>query len=365
MKSIWEDAYVGKANKEMLAGREIVKNFGNLEQEYQAIREGAMLYDASTYGIFSVLGQAVDEFLERLATKDIQYLNVGNASECLFLTEEAEVVGSVIIIKRERDYCLLVPWEHAQAIKDWLIKQAQDEEEVKIEDLSGQKGILALEGPQTWKIVQQMLPQVNVESLALRMAVEVTDESGEITLMRFGRSSEYGYMIISDADGIKKYYQKAFEIGKKESILVADGGVDVLELAMLEIHQPNFIRETAEFGNVLELDQQWFIQFDKEDYLGQEKLKELFEEGVSKHSVGFVCEKEVEPKTAVFCEGEQIGEVIYTRYSFALKKAVGIALLENPYAQSRMTYGIGEEKMPMETLSAPYVRPLSWDLAME
>ena len=72
MKSVLEQVYTKDAESMEIAGRNAVKGFGKLEDEYKALREGAMIYDCSNYGFFRVYGEGSDEFLENLCTKDIQ-----------------------------------------------------------------------------------------------------------------------------------------------------------------------------------------------------------------------------------------------------------------------------------------------------
>ena len=85
-------------------------------------------------------------------------------------------------------------------------------------------------------------------------------------------------------------YERVIREGEKLEHLFSEGGLDVLEMAILEVHQPNFLREKKEFGNIMELEQQWHIQYDKSEYIGYNKLQEIFENGVQKHSVGFMCQ---------------------------------------------------------------------------
>ena len=86
---------------EEIGGCSVLRTAGDAEGEYRALREGAMFYDCSAYGFCKVEGEGADRLLEKLATKDIQYLNEGNISECYFLDEEASVVGSVFILRRK------------------------------------------------------------------------------------------------------------------------------------------------------------------------------------------------------------------------------------------------------------------------
>lgn len=353
------------ANCMEINGREVVYNVNDIEKEYKALREGAMFYDCSNYGILKISGNSAADFLEHLSTKDIQYLNIGNASECYFLNANADVVGSVVILCRNEDYLVITPWEQADAVKAWVEEKATGEA-VEVQDLLDEKALIQIEGPESWKVVKDVFG-IEIENLALR-AFDVVNWNGEeVIILRIGRSSEYGYMVISS-------FEKANEVcntllNSAWNFPVLEGGFEVVELAMLEIHQPNFIKETPNYGNIFELAQQWNIQFDKEDYIGYEKLMELFNKGINKTAVGFVCDMDIsiQEGESIYVDDDYIGNVVYIRDSIKLEKKLGIAVLQKPYAVSglRLKVDTSEGKRDINTVSGPFVRPISWDKKME
>ena len=128
-----ESMYVKEPVYGNIEDGKVIKNFGNIQEEYNALRNGAMVYDCSGYGIYIISGAEASEFLEKLATKEIQYLNVGNISECYFLNEEAEVVASVFILRQEKNYMVITPWEHAGSTKKWLLNNSENYSQVNIQ----------------------------------------------------------------------------------------------------------------------------------------------------------------------------------------------------------------------------------------
>lgn len=364
-----EKMYLKEPNYTDVLDRNVVKNFGNVKEEYEALRNGTMLYDCSEYGYYVVEGSAAGKFLENLSTKEIQYLNIGNISECYFLNNNAEIVASVFILKRENDFLVITPWEHAKAAEEWLVDNSQNYNDVAIKSLKGQVVGISVEGPYSWKLVRDAL-QVDVGAIPLRVFTNHTFENENLLVMRIGRTSEYGYLIVAEPSVGEKVYEKIVNEGTQMDFPFCEGGWDAIEIAMLEVHQPNFVRESKEVGNIFELEQQWYVQYDKEDYIGFERLREVFESGINRHSVCFMCDSISEDikGATVSIGGEFIGTIIYALYSIKLDKQIGVALIENPYAQSGMVYNIcGENghQMDILTLSSPIVRPLSWDLKME
>lgn len=364
-----ESVYVKKPVYGNVGNRKIIKNFGNINEEYNALRNGAMLYDCCGYGIYFVSGSEASDFLDKLATKEIQYLNVGNISECYFLNERAEVIASVFILRQEKNYMVITPWEHAEGTKKWILDKSRNYSQVNIQCMDGQFTAFSIEGPYSWKLVKNVL-NIDVGSLPLRVATDVEIDGEIIQVMRIGRTGEYGYFILGSQHACSFVYEKMLREGEKLEYPFCEGGLDVIEMAILEIHQPNFLREKNEIGNIIELEQQWHIQYDKSEYIGYKKLQEIFENGVQRHSVGFMCQGDFSDLAGekVYIGDEKIGHVIYSIFSLKLEKHIGILLLNNPYAHSGLIYKIRKnsgEEIEINTISSPFVRPLSWDLKME
>lgn len=365
MKSNLEQLYTKKAEYIEVAGRNIVKTFGDVENEYKALREGAMIYDCCKYGLFEISGANSACFLERLSTKDIQYLNVGNICECYFLDDDVSVVGSVYIYRKDDAFLVISPWEHAELVKDWMLLKKDGE--VDIVDLSGERTIISVEGPKSWKLLKQVFNS-EIETLALRYADEILFHNDTVEMIRIGRTSEYGYLLITNNECGQYLYETL--VTEKIDYPVSEGGLQAIELAMLEVHLPNFRKETRDFGNIFELCQQWYIQYEKEDYIGFKKLREMLDLEIKKGAVGFICDNNsnlLDSKSQVLIDNECIGEVIYSMYSYRMKSTVGIAVVDTPFNQSGLEFQVktGGDIKVIRTISAPFVRPLSWDMKME
>lgn len=347
-----------------IGNRKVVKTINGVNKEYECLREGVMFYDCSTYGLLEVSGDSATDYMDKLATKDIKYLNVGNVCECYFLDENAEVVGSVFILRKADSYIIITPWEQADAVLEWVTKNA--DEDITITDYQEKKAIVQMEGPYSWKVTKDIF-DIDVEALSFRSFTDIDWNNDEAIIARIGRSSEYGYMMISS-------FENAIELcnqieSREWEFKVIGGGFDAIEIAMLEVHAPNFIRETKEYGNILEMAHQWYVQADKEDYIGYDVLMEKFNNGITKSVVAFTaeCDDEIESGRNVYVDEECIGCVVYVKESIKLGKKLGIVCLNKPYAVANITLEADTEKgrVKIDTVSGPVVRPLSWDMKME
>lgn len=358
-----KDLYGQDVVYEEMNGALIPAKFTSVEEEYQIYRKKIALVDGIGYALLKIEGDTVIEEMDALVTKDLQYLNPGKISECFFLNEEAEVLGISYIVNDDDSIVLMVPPENAEAITNWVSDQLSDA--LTVSDLTKENHLLFIEGEKSWEIVKEVF-DFPIETLALREMVKVDYEGHEIMLSRIGRSGEYGYAMIGFEEDIHSITEHLL---KTYSDQLAWCGFEAMKLCMLEVNQPLITAEINAEGNIFEMGYQWFIQYDKEAYCGRDVLMEQFETKQEKGNVGFVAKdvNQIEIGSKVLLEDETVGKVVYAQYDPSLKGVLGYMLLNRKVAVSGIPLTIKESDgiVCANTVSSPFVRPLSWDSQME
>lgn len=339
---------------------EVPSVYTDAVHEYDVLRHHIGVIDGIGFAVLKVQGDEAAEFLDSLVTKDICFLNPGKVSECLFLNEEAEPLGLTYIINNEDSFVVLVPPENAETVTKWIQDKLVDG--VTVTDMTQTHSLVFLEGEKSWKIIRELF-NFAVETLPLRDMTHIDYEGEKILLTRIGRSGEYGYAVLATDATVVKYVEAC--MSKFSDLGVEFCGTDALETCMLEISQPLISPDTAKEGNLFEFAQQWFVQYEKEDFCGHEKLVELFEGEKERLSVGFRCcsAKTIPDGATVSLYGEEVGKVVRAKYDPSFDGVLGIAMLRIDIAVSgiELTVVADGEEHTIETLSSPFVRPLSWD----
>lgn len=284
-------------------------------------------------------------------------------SECLMLNEEAEAIGIVYVQKFDEHYVVIVPPEDKEKIKAHMDSKLIGD--VEIIDMLQDTALVFLEGRFAWKLIKAVTKD-DIESLLLRAIRDIEMNAGVATVTRISRSGEYGYAVMGTKEVVKEFVDKCFSVKEYDVKLC---GSKVMNVCMSEIRQVNFNYETPDKGNIFELAQQWLISFEKTDYVGYEKLQELFEQEKESLCVGFTCDKEFQAgeNDKVYLDTEEVGTILYALYSPGLDKNLGIVKLRDDLAVSGISLGVknatGESQI--NTISSPFLRPLSWDEPME
>ena len=351
------------AKTETIGGREVAMVYTTLEEEYAALRQDCGFIDCSDFLAVRISGDGAAEYLDRLCTKDIQFLNIDMLAECMMLNDEGDSLGIVWVMNVGDDYLLMTAAESAAEVLAWM--QAHVPEDVTIREITDQ-ALVAIEGRYSWRIMRDVL-DVDVNGMPLRGIQEVKDFAGDTLLLaRIGRTGEYGYLAMGDPETIQRYVESCFSYVENEGLKLQFVGREAIEICMLETSQPDFRYENRSKGSVFELGQQWLIQYEKEDYIGREKLMERFEAGQNRAAVLFIGDKDsgIADGDAVCLEDECVGSVVHAVYSPGNDKTIGIALLRRDLAVSGICLTAGKGAT-IEMISSPVIRPRSWDERIE
>lgn len=365
-KSVLKEWYPDTVKFREMNGCEVPVFYTGIKEEYDTLRKQVGLIDGIGYSILEVSGESAIDFLDILATREVRYLNSGKIIECLFLNEKAEVLGISYIADRGESFLVMTPPENGEAVAQWIKENAKGKDGITVTDFMEQNSLLFLEGEKSWKMVGELF-DFQVETLGLRDMTEVCFDRDSLILARIGRSGEYGYAVLGVHAAVAKLAGECLERYGEDGVKLC--GTEALGICMLEITQPKIDGETEKAGNLFELSQQWLVQFDKENYCGHECLMKQFESKIEKKSVGFLAHglKNLERKTKIFLEEEEVGSVLYGQYDPALGGFLGMALMDAEIAVSGITLSVRTEQEPtyLTTLSSPFVRPASWDTQME
>lgn len=361
--SVLKDLYVGEVQFEEVNGALVPSKFTEIAKEYEIFRHGIALVDGIGYAMLKIEGDNVIEAMDALVTKDIRYLNPGKIAECFFLNENAEALGLAYIVNDDDTLLVLVPPENGEKVTAWIREKLGDA--CSITDISEDHHLIFIEGEKSWKIAKEVF-DFPIETLPLRDMVKVDYDAASIMLSRIGRSGEYGYAMIGENAVIHKIAEHLLHT---YADTLAWCGTEAMSICMLEVNQPLISDITGREGNLLELAYQWFVQFDKEDYCGHDVLMEQFEEKLSKCCVGFTAAgvQTLGADAEAYLEDERVGKVIYSKYDPALDGMLGYLLLDIKVAVSGILLTIKDcnGEAAAQTVSSPFVRPLSWDSSME
>src|SRR5690625_943362 len=148
------------------AGFEMPVQYAGIVEEHLAVRERAGLFDLSHMGQIKVAGPGAGPFLEWAFTNNIANLKPGQARYSPLCRPDGGIVDDVIVYRRDDDFLIVANASNVAKDAEWLDylrRMGADEggssvnpEDVIIEDLSSERAVLAIQGPEAEAILQTL-----------------------------------------------------------------------------------------------------------------------------------------------------------------------------------------------------------------
>jgi aminomethyltransferase len=323
------------------------------EHEYNAIRNAAALIDVSPLFKYWITGKDATKFVNRVITREIDKVKVGQVIYCCWCDEQGKVVDDGTITRlAENTY----RWTAADPSLRWFRQNALGLD-VSIEDISEKVAALALQGPMSAKLLEQVA-EAEIAPLKYFRVTHGKIAGVDVDISRTGYTGDLGYEIwIPWNEGVKVW-----------DVLVAAGrqfdlhpaGMLALDVARIEaglllIEVDYFSSKKAliesQKYSPYELVFGRMVHLDKEHFVGRTALMEENRRGPKRRLVGLEIEwDDIErlydaaglapqvPTTAsrvavpVYVEGKQVGKATSTTWSPTLKKMIALASVANEHS---------------------------------
>ena len=143
-------------------GYELPIWYSSIQEEHLATRNSAGLFDVSHMGLFRFRGSEVRTWLSSISTQDYMKFQPGRCGYTHFLDHDGNIIDDMIFAVSTEEEVLGVPNSTmVKAMMGWLTSNLPADDSVDIEDLSAQTSIIALQGPNSGKILRDILGERN------------------------------------------------------------------------------------------------------------------------------------------------------------------------------------------------------------
>ncbi len=132
----------------------IVQDFGNLQAELLAARDGTIFCDLSQFGVIRVAGEEAQKLLQSLLSNDISLVNSKTSQLSSFNNPKGRMLATFLIWQQASDYMLLLPRSLTAAMQKKLAMYVL-RAKVKISDASDEIISLGISGSKASELIQQ------------------------------------------------------------------------------------------------------------------------------------------------------------------------------------------------------------------
>jgi glycine cleavage system T protein (aminomethyltransferase) len=325
---------------------------GHHEHEYNAIRNASALIDVSPLFKYVVTGRDSARFVDRLITRDVSKMSVGQVFYTPWCDEHGRVIddGTVSRLEEQR-----FRWTAADPSLRWFRQNAAGLD-VAVEDVSEEIAALALQGPTSARLLRAAA-SADIDRLKYFRVTSGAIAGVKVEISRTGYTGDLGYEIWMPARDAVRVWDALIETGKPFDIKPA--GMLALDVARVEaglllIEVDFFSSKKAMIGSQAyspyEMGLGRLVNLEKGRFIGQQALREEQRAGHSRQVVGLDIEwTDVEriydrlrlPPTVaatasrvavpVYRGGHQVGKATTTTWSPVLKKMIALATIDRPH----------------------------------
>jgi aminomethyltransferase len=302
--------------------------------EHLAVRTRAGVFDVSHMGEIEIAGADALAAVQLIASNDASKLKIGQVHYSGLLTPRGTFIDDLLVYRFGDDHYLLVV-NAANADKDfaWIRQQAGGFGDAVVVNSSARYALIAVQGPLGREILQ---PLTGIDLSALKYYWFAHGEVAGIrgTVSRTGYTGEDGFEVFVPPGAAERVWDAILAAGRPADVVPAGlGARDTLRLeASMRLHG-NDIDETT---TVLEADLGWIVGWNKPTFLGADVLRRQREEGTSRRLIGFemIDRGIARHGYAVYVDGVEAGAVTSGTQTPFLKKAIGMAYVPAPAAES-------------------------------
>jgi len=320
------------------------------EHEYNAIRNAAAMIDVSPLFKYRISGKDATRFVNRVITRDINRVAVGQVIYCCWCDEQGKVIDDGTVSRLDEN---LYRWTAADPSLRWFHQNALGLD-VTIEDVSGELAALAIQGPTSGRLLKQV-SNVDISKLKYFRLMRGKIAGVEVDISRTGYTGDLGYEIWIPWNQAPKIWDVLIQDGRQFDLHPA--GMLALDVARIEaglilievdyFSSKKALIESQKYSPA-EVGLGKLVHYDKENFIGRQALLEEKKRGPERTLVGLEIDwNDVEriferkglapqtPATAsrvhvpVYKGREQVGKATSTTWSPLLKQLIALASVQS------------------------------------
>jgi aminomethyltransferase len=299
--------------------------YAGVLQEHTAVRESVGVFDVSHLGKGVVRGPGAIDFVNDRLTNDLRKIGPGQAQYTLCCDEATGgVVDDLIQYVRGEDEVFLIPnAANSSQVVSRLAADAADG--IEVEDLHTTLAVLAIQGPQSAKVVDQLGLPTDHDYMSF---VNAEWNGRPVVVCRTGYTGELGFELLPAWEAAGEVWEALLVKGRQLGAMPCGlGARDTLRTEMgYPLHGQDLSREITP----VQARAGWAVGWDKPAFWGRDALLAEKAAGPARSLWGLEAQDRgiPRPHMAVSNGDRQIGEVTSGTFSPTRRVGIGLALLD-------------------------------------
>lgn len=314
------------------AGYEMPIQFEGIRAEHAHVRNDVGVFDVSHMGEVYIVGNDATKFLDYLLTNNIKTMHHDSCLYTMMCYEDGNVVDDLLVYKySDLKFLLVINASNDSKDVEWIRSVAVDFD-VEVEHVSDEFGEVAVQGPKAEDLMITLFGEV-IKDIAFFTFRELKYDDIPLIISRTGYTGEDGFEIFMPTGLTAEIYDALFNVPGFELKPIGLGARDTLRF---EVALPLYGHELTNAINPVEARLTYFVDFDKNEFIGKGEMLKTKEDDNRRMLVGFMLDGKGiarEHYPIVNDLGEEIGHVTTGYKLDGYDGAIGLGLVPKPYAK--------------------------------
>lgn len=342
------------------AGWEMAVQFSGINPEHQAVRQAVGMFDISHMGKFILRGENLINALQSLVPSDLSRLQPGEAQYSALLNAQGGILDDIIFYDQGVDPVtnlpqgvMIVNAATKSRDKAWISAHIEDQG-IILEDLSRDKVLLAVQGPQAEAILQPFVSD-NLSEVKFFGHITTTVLGKPAFIARTGYTGEDGFeVMVAPSVGVELWKSLA-------TAGVIPCGLGARDTLRLEAAMALYGQDIGLTTTPLEAGLNWIIHWEtKGKFIGRQALEQQKAAGVTQKLVGLEMQGRHIARHGypVLFNGETVGEITSGTLSPTLGKAISMAYVPTTLSKigQSLDIEIRGKTYPATVVKRPFYR---------
>lgn len=339
------------------AGYEMPIQYSYIIAEHKAVRNSVGVFDVSHMGEVFISGDNAQDFVQHITINDASKLFPGRVQYSAMCYPEGGIVDDLLVYKiSDTEFMLVVNASNLEKDFNWM--KDNNKFGVSIKNRSDDYSLLAIQGPNSEKILQKLMKQnPDLEYYHFKNGKIA---GVEMIISRTGYTGEIGYELYFTGDETvaEKVWDEVFKAGKEFDIQpVGLAARDSLRLEMGYCLYGNDIDQTT---NPIEAGLGWITKFEKEEFIGKDSILKVKQNGPNRKLVAMTSDEKTFPRKGyeITVNNKKAGLITSGTVSPVLEKPIALGYVDKPYnvPGSQVNFKIRDKEFPAYVTKLPFIK---------
>ena len=309
--------------------------FGSIEDSYHHLKKDVQVWDVAAERQVEISGKDSAKLIQLMTCRDLTKSKIGRCYYCPIIDDSGNLVNDPVVLKLAED-----KWWVSIADSDviFFAKGLASGNKFDVKIFEPNVDIIAIQGPKSFSLMEKIFGKAITE-LKFFGFDYYNFKGVKHLIARSGWSKQGGFEVyVENTQSGLDLYDQLFKMGKEFN--VKPGCPNLIE--RIESGLLSYGNDFDNNDNPFECGFEKYVSLESNiNFLGKDKLKKIKSEGIKKKLMGVEIEaKNISLTGSVDImnnDGKSIGELRSACYSPHFKKAIGIAMINEPFCKASET----------------------------